>query len=162
MQIKGEGKGQPTFSKCKVGTALGSIIFLIMLVIALFWVAGELIFLHGAVPVPEGAESGQVSSVRLRDLDGDFEVVTIDVGKVHGVRPTLDLGISFWAVLADFEILLIGPGENVMWQECFDSRMTRVSTPKISFEATARGQWRLIVDGRAKNLMLSVVWKIDE
>lgn len=162
MQLDDGGKLQQEPGRRKLRTALGLAILLIVLVIAVFSAVGELIFRHGAVPLPEGAESGQVSSMRLRDLDGEFEVVAIDVGRAQGMRPALDLDISFWAQLADFEITLLGPSGNVMWKEDFKARMTRVSAPKISFESTARGRWRLILNGRARNLMLSVAWKIAE
>ncbi|MDD2201532.1 MAG: hypothetical protein ACOX4C_11730 [Bacillota bacterium] len=162
MQMDHGSKLQQEPNRRRIRTAFGLAILLIVLVIAVFSAVGEMIFRHGAVPMPEGAESGQVSSVRLRDLDGEFEVVAIDVGRVQGMRPALDLGISFWAQTADFEITLLGPGGSVMWQEDFSARMARVSAPKISFEATSRGQWRLILNGRARNLMLSVAWKIEE
>jgi hypothetical protein len=162
VQIDSESKLQQAPERRRVWKALVLAVLLIVLVIAVFWVVGEMIFRHGAAPLPKGADSGQVSSLRLRNLDGEFEVVAIDVGRAQGMRPTLDLGISFWAQLADFEITLLGPGGNVMWQEDFSARMAQVSAPKISFEATARGQWRLILSGRAKNLMLSVAWEIEE
>jgi len=162
MQTENREKPMPRPRRGKAGSVLGWTVLLIVLVIAVFAVAGELIFRHGAVPLPAGAKLQHISSVRLRDLDGDFEVVAIDVGKVHGVQPALEISISFWSMMADFEISLVGPNDDVMWREEYNAKMARVSTPKISFETAARGQWRLILSGRARNLMLSVTWKIDE
>jgi len=90
VQIDSESKLQQVPERRRVWKALVLAVLLIVLVIAVFWAAGEMIFRHGAAPLPEGADSGQVSSLRLRNLDGEFEVVAIDVGRAQGMRPTLD------------------------------------------------------------------------